>query len=168
MIEFRNTLQERVMTVAQSAVGASASPPVQQPVKTFDEKLRDVEFNQLPFLVVNVRSAEKQLPGEIGNNYQKYTWTVHIYYLDTDQTPGAIGASDRRDTILARVEKRLEENKFLCDPVTNEALKTTDTDGHVEVVYDSSIQYIAFDESGQDGFQSYTAEMIFEVYTDRY
>lgn len=164
MIEFRSALRKRINDLVVPVVGVGSDPT--EFVRTFDKRLKDVDVAALPFLVINVRMMEKLLPGEIGNPFQKYTWTVHIYYLDMETNADHYDIADeRRDHIIAKVEKALEEARLL--QIGGDILQSVDTDGHREVVYDSSIQTIIFDESGDDSHQSFTCELHFEVYTDR-
>jgi hypothetical protein len=142
------------------AIGIGSHPT--EYIKTWDSYLHDVDIPNLPFLVVNVRTVEKDLDPEIGQNYGKYIWTVHIYYLDMSTEAGGYDAGDvKRDHILAKIEKTLEANPFL------QSLEVVDTDGHREYVYSSSVELIDFDASGQDQNQSFVSELHFQVKTDR-
>lgn len=159
MIDFRKVLQDKCMELAQTAVGPGSDPV--NYVKTFDKRLHDIEVDETPFLVVNVRTAEKAAPGEIGNGgYDLFMWTVHFYYLAVEVEDWQEG-SDRRDIIFGKLEKALEENKNLNN------LQSTSTDGKREYVYDSSITAGLFDDSGEEEYYSFVSELYFNVYTAR-
>lgn len=157
MIDFRTKLEDKISTLVTTWVGPSSG--ITAPVVTFDDHLHDVELNQFPYVVINVRTAEKAEAGEIGNTYDLFMWTIHIYYLDLVATYST--GKTRRDHILSIIEKNLEKNRYL------DHLQSTDPDGAREYVYDSSISAILFDSSGQEEYYSFVSELYLNVYTAR-
>lgn len=151
MIEFRSELRDKLIELLTSWVGSD--------VVTFDNYLHDVEHDQVPYVVVNVRTAERAAAAEIGNDYDLKMWTVHIYYLDIAEVHSE--GEDKRNRVLGTIDKKLEENRRLNN------LEVTTVDGHREYVYDSSISAVLFDESGQDEYYSFISELYLNVYTAR-
>lgn len=148
MIDFRTHLQNRCIQIATTSVATD--------VKTFDNHLHDVELTQMPFMVVNVRTAEKSGESEIGVNYDLYMWTVHFYYLDIAEVYNT--GDQRRNTVMSKLEKSLEEDRRLggLDVTVN---------GKREYVFDSSISAALFDSSGQEEYYSFVSELYLNVYT---
>src|SRR5688572_15417739 len=100
MIEFRNTLQNKLLDMMKTVVGPGTESV--DFVRTFDNHLHDfnLEFtpNPWPFLVVNVRTSERASQSEIGNPYDLYEWTTHIYYIDITADYNA--GEKRRDKLV--------------------------------------------------------------------
>lgn len=157
MIEFRQALQNKLLDLTKDWVGPTAL--VTERVISFDSYLHDVEIDDTPFIVVNVRRTSKQAEGEIGNAYDLFLWETHIYYIDMDKDY-ATGEA-KRDKILGKIEAQLEENRRLDN------LANIDGTGRREYVYDHQITDVLFDYSGQDEYHSFTAELYIEVFTDR-
>lgn len=155
MLNFRTHLQDNITTIVRAAVGSGTDPT--DYVRTFDSYLHDIDIIDNPFVVINVRTAEKASQSEIGNTYDLYMWTVHIYYIDITDTYAS--GDNRRNLILSKIEKTLEENRRLGN------LEVIDTSGHREYVYDSSISAILFDQSGQEEYYTWVSELYLNVYT---
>lgn len=149
MIQFRKELKARLLQLIPTWVGSD--------VRTFDDYLHDVERNQLPYITVHVRTAEKAAASEIGTDYDLRMWTIHIYYLDIHKEHEL--GDELRDKVLGTITKKLEENRRLDN------LEVIDPDSHREYVYDSSISAVLFDESGQEEEYTFVSELYLNVYT---
>lgn len=154
MIGFRTNLQDRIESILNTAVGPGSDPT--HTVISFDSYLHDVSLEDTPFVVVNVRTAEKAGESEIGAKYDLYMWTVHIYYIDMHSVYEE--GETKRNNILSRIEKVLEEKRRLDN-------LTSTVGGATEYVYDSSISAILFDSSGHDQYYSFISELYLNVYT---
>lgn len=151
MIEFRTHLQKRVMDIAKDILTTE--------VKTYDDHLHDLDdLAHFPFLVVNVRTAEKSGDSEIGTGgVQLWNWTVHIYYLDINADYKT--ADERRNNILSRLELEFEKNKKL-----NHLDVSVEGIGR-EYVWNTSISAVLFDYSGQEEYHSFVSELYLNVET---
>lgn len=160
MIEFSERLEERIREVVDAVAGSSTPAPY---IKSYGDHAADVPYDQMPHMMVIVRTDEKESSGEIGNEgYDLWRWTVHLYYLDieTSDDPNAYKtAKQRRSNIMSRVTKGLERNKRLNN------LEVIDSDGAREYVYDSEISAVLFDSSGQPGDYSFVTELYLNVFT---
>lgn len=161
MITFRTVLEDKLLAIAQAQVGVGTDST--DFVRTFDNHIHDFNLdyapNPWPFVVVNVRTAEHAggaQGSEIGTPYDLYEWTVHIYYIDIvkDYNTGDM----RRDKILGKLVKALEENRRLDN------LESVYS-GTREYVYDSTISAVVFDSSGQEEEYSFQSELYLTVYT---
>jgi hypothetical protein len=127
--------------------------------KTFDSHLYNQEISQLPFIVVNVRSAERQnSEDEIGDPHGLFIYEVHIYYLDMDESWDF--GDTRRNYIVGNIEKRQERD------VRFGGFQSVDEDCR-EYVYDSEMTSVTFDSSGQEGDYSFVTELYLRVFTAR-
>lgn len=158
MIDFRTHLQNKILDLSKEIVGVGTDAT--NYVRTFDDHLHDFNLdftpNPWPFIVVNVRTAERSGDSEIGLAYDLYMWTVHIYYIDLVQTYSQ--GDQRRNFILSKLVKYLEENRRLenFEVMVN---------GKREYVYDSTISAVLFDSSGQEEEYSFVSELYLQVYT---
>lgn len=155
MIEFSTELETRVKDILVANTGVGTDPD--NYVKTWDDHLHDETVDNMPYVVITTRTAEKAGESEIGSKYDLYTYTVHIYYLDI-QTVYATGKL-KRSNILSRMKKSLESNRRLNN------LQSIDPDGVREYVYDANISAVLFDSSGQEEYYSFVSELYLNVYT---
>lgn len=156
MIEFATKLEERLNSILVPIVGVGSDPTFY--VKTWDDHLHDEAVENMPFIVITTRTAEKSGESEIGSKYDLTMYTVHIYYLDIDASHSV--GKKRRSNILSRVRKVLMEDRRLGNLLVTElATQTT------EYVYDTTISAVLFDESGQEEYYTFISELYLNVYT---
>lgn len=154
MIEFRQELQNKLLELCETWTDKDADST--NYVATYDNHLHDVPMEETPFLVVNVRRQTKETEGEIGEKHGLSIWEVHIYYISLEEDYNV--GDKKRDNILSRIEKELEEDRRLGNfTVTGQSV--------TEKVYDNSITDILFDSSGQEQYYSFVSEMYLNVYT---
>lgn len=155
---FRKALQDKVLSICQLAVG---DPSATNYVRTFDKYLHDLPTQNFPYVVANVRQAQRTGSGEMGTYNDMYEWAVHIYYLDIETTEGNYSVAEaRRDEIVQKIVTAFEGNPRL-DNLTDIATPMR------YVVYDSNWESVLFDSSGQEGYYTFVSELYLSVDTAR-
>lgn len=149
---FETELEKKVQDLAKTYIGSD--------IGVFDDHLRALDLDlgeKFPFLVTTVRTSENQDQSEIGNDYDLWTWTVHIYYVDSQEDYAT--AKARRSKVMGTLKKNFEKNHNL------NAFRVTGTDGHSEYIYDSKVEAVLFDYSGMEEYHTFVSEMYITFYT---
>lgn len=159
MIDFTDKLNDHLVTLAGTWVGAGTDPNGNYITKTIDDHLHDVAITNTPYLAIVVKDFEQSSAGEIGVDHDLYEYNVHLYYIamNTVYNTGKVA----RSTILSRLVKNLEMNKRLNN------FQVVDTQGGREYVFDLNVTAGNFDYIGQDQYHSFTSELYITVYTAR-
>lgn len=158
MIDFSEKLEEYLQQKVIDWVGSGST--LTNPVVTVDDHLHgfnEVDPDPFPFVVVSVRQAESQAESEIGVSYDLWSWTVHFYYIDSRSD--YITGKSMRKTVIGTLIKQLEKDRRIG------GFDSVDDDGAREYVYDSKIDAVLFDVSGQEEYYTFVSELYLNLYT---
>jgi hypothetical protein len=156
MISFRKHLRDRLVELLTTWVGPATALPH---ANLIDDHLYDVERTSLPFVVATVRRIEPAEAPEIGTGYTVDEWEAIIYYLDI-QDRWADG-DDIMNNIVSVIAKELQLDRRLGN------LEVVDPAGNREYVFNTRINTVLFDTSGQEGEYSFVSEIHLTVQTDK-
>lgn len=171
---FKLELEAMTQTILMDYVGINgiyADTDNANNIQRWDNKLGEFNLEEdLPMCVIFARQTAQSQQGqhEYGTDRELWNWMVNIYYLDVESgdTADFQAGRIRQGQVVERMRNALE-NEPRMRGLSVQVNPTSPSGAFNEYVWDNDWGSVVWDQSGQEGYWAYTAEMTLLVKTAR-